>query len=604
MATSPRFENTQGGAALGNPRLARQGANAGVTQAENVTKPNEQFGQAPAKAPAATRSSQLQQFNGLATALNAWQQEQVKLGKQTLADQYVIEFAPPQLGATKMKRPGSVSDSNTAMQAPTGTGKDLNPEANSRAVNTRSFSIAAGTSIVQAIDTIMKSSDYISAQALYYIDETTGETLPNTPNANGQVAWYKITMRAELLGPDPACNTNRFRFHYLITPYNISTLQSEYFNNSTFRGVHKDYNYWFTGQNTQILQYEQEINNAYTLVMSGQNADFQKLGLTSDFREKYVKAAITRSGQSEQGAKSSANEIPANAEDFLYSSGDLVRVRVKIVGDPAWLFQGEATNTVTPQNFTFRPFLADGTINTEAGECLFTISWNRPVDYNFDKGIAEVNANNKNIDNQSFPKEILTYHAYRCISTFKDGVFTQELLGSQILDYTKLKDQAPNREAPPKTTASTRQPSVSQKGQELLNDYAKEKLKIPNALLPVPTSKPTITDNPAIRSQLGLDLNKGSLPPITKQPPPAPATSNGDIRPGPAAPVPVSDATSADPNNTGGANYTVPPVIGQLRLNNGRVATFLEPDRAAYERALASGATPVVSNPQNTVRET
>jgi hypothetical protein len=41
------------------------------------------------------------------------------------------------------------------------------------------------------------------------------------------------------------------------------------------------------------------------------------------------------------------------------------------------------------------------------------------------------------------------------------------------------------------------------------------------------------------------------------------------------------------------ANYTVPPIIGTLKLNNGRVATFYETERGSYERALASGATPV-----------
>ena len=35
------------------------------------------------------------------------------------------------------------------------------------------------------------------------------------------------------------------------------------------------------------------------------------------------------------------------------------------------------------------------------------------------------------------------------------------------------------------------------------------------------------------------------------------------------------------------ANYTVPPIIGTLKLNNGRVATFYETERGSYERALA-----------------
>jgi hypothetical protein len=48
------------------------------------------------------------------------------------------------------------------------------------------------------------------------------------------------------------------------------------------------------------------------------------------------------------------------------------------------------------------------------------------------------------------------------------------------------------------------------------------------------------------------------------------------------------------------ANYTVPPVIGTLRLNNGRVATFYESQRDQYERSLAAGATPVDPPPADT----
>jgi hypothetical protein len=48
------------------------------------------------------------------------------------------------------------------------------------------------------------------------------------------------------------------------------------------------------------------------------------------------------------------------------------------------------------------------------------------------------------------------------------------------------------------------------------------------------------------------------------------------------------------------ANFTVPPIIGTLRLNNGRVATFYETERGSFERALASGATPVDPPPANT----
>ena len=53
-------------------------------------------------------------------------------------------------------------------------------------------------------------------------------------------------------------------------------------------------------------------------------------------------------------------------------------------------------------------------------------------------------------------------------------------------------------------------------------------------------------------------------------------------------------------NPDGTRSFTVPPIIGTLKLNNGRVATFYETERGSYERALESGATPVDPPPADT----
>ena len=51
-------------------------------------------------------------------------------------------------------------------------------------------------------------------------------------------------------------------------------------------------------------------------------------------------------------------------------------------------------------------------------------------------------------------------------------------------------------------------------------------------------------------------------------------------------------------NPDGTRSFTVPPVVGTLTLNNGRTTAFYE--QAQYDRALASGATPVGSPPADT----
>ena len=99
----------------------------------------------------------------------------------------------------------------------------------------------------------------------------------------------------------------------------------------------------------------------------------------------------TRSGQTDQNADGRVNEPSANAADQLYNPTNLGKCHLTIVGDPAWLQQGEVSQGVTPSNFSFQPFMPDGTINFDSQQICFDISWNAPTDYNFNTGIMNVN---------------------------------------------------------------------------------------------------------------------------------------------------------------------------------------------------------------------
>ena len=74
----------------------------------------------PPKASAAIKKNST--FTGLCEALNSYQQEQVKAGKQAVADIYEIKFAPPTMADSKVKKPGNTDFSNAPMQAQTANG--------------------------------------------------------------------------------------------------------------------------------------------------------------------------------------------------------------------------------------------------------------------------------------------------------------------------------------------------------------------------------------------------------------------------------------------------------------------------------------------------
>jgi hypothetical protein len=411
---------------------------------------------APPNATAAPTPTGKNSFTGLCEALNYWQQELVKKGPYKVADQYEIVFVPQTISAAKLKKPGTTNQSTTAMQK-ANTAKDAkDPATNSMATNTRTTAITAGMQIIQFIDQVLRGSSYISDQQKYVIDETTGKTKPNANNANGQVAWYKVSINATQLGWDEGRNDFAYRMSFIVSPYGINESPSEYFPKTEFRGVHKSYNYWFTGQNIEIISYEQVINALYTLTMSdnvekNNNAETDPTAL-------YRRSWGTRSEQSDQGAKGKTNEAAANLADALFTQSDFVTAKIEIVGDPGWIPQGEVSGGLTASTFSFAPFLSDGTINVDASEATFSITFNRPSDYDFTTGLIDF----KNTQNQLQQPISATYKAIKCVSTFKGGRFTQNIEGTLLTSISK--EAPPSEGRTPLVTGTPARPSFANTG--------------------------------------------------------------------------------------------------------------------------------------------
>lgn len=363
-------------------------------------------------------------FTGLCEALNQHQQDLAKKYPGYVPDEYVIDFAASSIGSAKVTKPGPVTYKNTA-------GKNVNTAADkvdsaTDRVNTDSqtWQILAGTQIVQLIDQIMRSSTYITDQQKVNIDENGKQTKNAKANTNGVTAWYKINVTAKQLKYDTVRRDNAYRITFTISPYSINQMASPYFPQSKYRGAHKAYNYWFTGLNTQILNYEQEYNQAYYTTLTS-NASGLATPLPSG-RDQFKQAYMATSEQRGQGQANYVNEPADNAASFLYSVSDFGEVRLKIVGDPAWMQQGEVAFGVNARSFEYRPFNSDGGINYDSQEVTFTVSFSRPTDYNFNTGIMNTN------NGTSAPQETFTYIAKSCKNVFSKGQFTQELVGSLL----------------------------------------------------------------------------------------------------------------------------------------------------------------------------
>jgi hypothetical protein len=508
---------------------------------QSTTQPS-----APQKADSApTTKSTVRQ--GIVAAMNNYQLDLVKSEQITIPDTYSVEFVTDAIAQAKIAKVGQ-ADSKDPMPTSGSAKEKLDPSAQpGKDTTTRTLSITAGAPMVQVIDQLIKNSTYIEDQQIVKVLEKNGIQVPNgKPGSN--LAWYKISMQATPKAYDPKRNAPAYNIKYIIHPYKVNDMISNYFNTPKYNGVHKQYNYWFTGENTQVLSYEQTYNNLYTQVLSGGPSN-----PNSNTQSNVQMTPATRSGQSSQGAIGRANEPAANAADYLYSPGDNVSATMSIVGDPAWLQQGEITFGVDSKNFNFKGFNADGTINFDAQQVLFEVLFNTPTDYNLDTGLMNPNSpasttnsngtSSSNVNSQPGSlKRSFIFLATEVVSEFVKGKFTQTLKGSKINQFD---NQASKTGALPRSVANTASTtSAADSGARAPNTSTG-----PNGINSIPTTQPQVTSTTG---------SSTGLPPASSETVQVDATGTVvQYPPNPNSSAAI--ATDNSPQTVSPARYPTPP---------------------------------------------
>ena len=423
------FAENGGGAAFGNPSITRQGRAAGATQVASTSTT------APPNASAAPKPSTPTVGTGLVAALNNFQLNLLKGGQIEIADIYEIQFPDVRFGKiisdASIVPPGGL-DKGLAVGAAGGSAADkLLPNKQSMDPKSRARAASAGQQIVQFIDQVIRSSSYIQDQSGEIWNQSIGKWEKSTARAQ-QFAWFQVLCNIDILGYDYKRKDHAYRMVFTIVPFETPML-STYFPSGKYRGVHKSYRYWFTGENNSIISFEQSFNNQWTQAITGttspdtrvQKANFQA---NPNYQETWKTNVFPASGQSNQGGDKYTNEPGANAADFLYTA-DLATAKITIVGDPAWL-PSPLTDYVSPEMFTTSPFLADGTINSVASGAYFQITFNTPADYNLQTGLIDPSTAPSSTGNSNTISTV--YVATKATHIFKSGKFTQELEGAWV----------------------------------------------------------------------------------------------------------------------------------------------------------------------------
>lgn len=375
---------------------------------------------------------------GLLSSLNAMEQSMVGNAIE-IANEWDVKFiggaedliekarmvTPNDLNKHRWGRNPDVTTTSKSNDGTANTPSGPNPDS-------RTVAIQNGTMILQAIDSIIKQSSYME-DALITVN-VANEELKLNPNSNPKtVKWYNISAEVEVLGWDTKVGDFAYKTTYIIQPYETPVVLSTYIKNtSPYYGPHKRYDYWFTGQNSEVIKYEQTMDNTYftvTLAPTGSNS--------SQGGEGDVATKVQPSGGPKQGGEAGGESIDAqnNYITSLYDPSALATAKITILGDPDYLMQ-TASSSISSVYSKFNGI--DGfTINPNGGQTFIEINFNEPNDYNDNTGLMDIN---EKILFWKYPdsvKDIIKGIAYMVIdvtSTFSKGRFEQ-LLSCNIATF-------------------------------------------------------------------------------------------------------------------------------------------------------------------------
>jgi hypothetical protein len=375
--------------------------------------------------------------NGITSLLKTINENQQTLQKQgalEIPNVYKVRFAGDtsllqtaslisKADPDKAKQP--MSRANNSKEVNEGTGVKAAPDITKRLIN-----LKYGMPIAQAINNIIKQSSYME-DALKVIflaseepDPDTGSLEVVTKKDVPPIKWYNLSTEIKTLGFDTKVGGFAYEITYVIQPYETPAAASPYIKSSKYYGPHKRYEYWFTGKNSEILSYEQTMDNTYFNVALTPNGDPASQG----GGENVTTEAGKKQNQDTQGRLDTGMESQNSYMTSLYDPGAYAKAKVTILGDPDYLAQ----ETPASINQVYNQFYgSDGfTINPNGGQVFVEIDFKEATDYHNSDGLLDINSS---IYFWNYPAAIankikgVSYMVTEIEHYFKGGKFTQTL---------------------------------------------------------------------------------------------------------------------------------------------------------------------------------
>lgn len=347
-----------------------------------------------------------------------------------------------------------VSDARTEKSRTPGSGAKTTEQSNdATAIKQQSANTGATTitfspqPIVQAINQAISQSSYLE-EAMTVVYTSKLEADPNTKAQASQkpsyqkknVSWYNCHPQITEIKWDDLTKDWAYKISYLIQKYETPIVDSPMITSTkAYPGPHKRYDYWFTGENTEIIRYEQTMDNAYynTVVSAGDAASGSASNAIGGANSSTPAQPGMQSPQPRIGSTGYGIEAQNSYITALYDYKAYATAKINILGDPDFF----ATDPVYSEEVIYnKVYGADGfSLNANGGQVFIEIDFKEAVDYTSQTGTLKINDSilfwkNQGPANKSKKIKGISYLLTTVTSTFNSGSFTQ-LLECVINDF-------------------------------------------------------------------------------------------------------------------------------------------------------------------------
>lgn len=307
--------------------------------------------------------------------------------------------------------------------------------------------ITAGTSLVEIMGMMLIHSTYLHSQ--YKGPLSDKKTIP--------LKWFKITPIVKIRDQAYSESLGRYAYDitYLISKYVVDNIKIESSKKSIPRGNrkghHKEYNYMYTGENTDILNFDIKYDLAYQTISTvtvDKGSDRVGTRGISDKGNTSVQTQISNSGIKQtlgipsKGSNGNAGTSYDVLNNVLTSGVDLFNLNMEIIGDPDYIMQNDVYGNEHLRRASLNtPYLKNGSINYDQGEIYVKVNFKTPVDYDPLSGLMDLTSGTTYQKSTHFGG---VYQVWKVKHSFSGGQFTQTLNGIRLIEDDDNKSSSDN----------------------------------------------------------------------------------------------------------------------------------------------------------------